>query len=415
MIQSIYELPTAYNDHTVIKAGRCFHNFSSGRGTYYELFLGRDIMVDLSWHKYKIVYRTIHGLSEIVFMVNGVLNLNTFLGPNREPLVMYPIWHKCQHGFFQEPGSISRKQFCQANLFIDSINELLTISDIVPNMNIPFCGVQSVARFIREVLLRTYGDAHAIYLDDVMYGMSNTDPQDVVSTVTTVLDNGCDPMALDCEVYEPLIGTANGNKEDWIRMIGVRKASLDPLAIWFASRKHLSTELINHLDMGYNIDRLSHVTSILAGNSNRATALAADGFPMLSESVGVDYDPSDMDFMLDYILCSNGTDFKFNVVGNTTNGLQERFIDSRNIYKNVEMQVVSDSTYVNDNLIYSLLNQQSSLPVPRQSHYEVEKTWTEELWIRNTETGETHYADIVWRILASSLGMINKTVTNQLQ
>lgn len=46
MIQYIFELPTAYVENIIISGTRAFHNFSSSTGRYYELILGRDIMVD---------------------------------------------------------------------------------------------------------------------------------------------------------------------------------------------------------------------------------------------------------------------------------------------------------------------------------------------------------------------------------
>lgn len=411
MIRCIYELPTAYNPNTIIKAGRCFHNFSSSSGRYYEMFLGRDIMVDLSWHKYKIVYTYAGMLREIVFMTEGKLNVDTLLSVNGTPLTMYPIWCKRYDG---RVGPVAK--LAQSFLFVDSINELLSISDIIPDMNIPFAGVQSLARFIREVIIRAYGSSHGYYLNTIAYGMANTAPQDIVGTITSVMYSGCDSMSLDYEVYETLIGDTLEPKEDWIQLISVMWSQLDPLSTWFATGKHSSIELRNHLDMNYNVDTLPQIAEYMTSLENRSSGL----FPMMSDDVvSADYDPSQMDCILDYVMSSYATDLKFCVNGNSITGLQDRYMDVRNIYQNPEMIAARDShTYINDTLVHSLVNQQKDqpgFPLPQQSFLEVEKTWAEELWIRNTMTGETHYADIVWRVLASSLGMVNKTITNQLQ
>lgn len=412
MIQYIYELPTVYHDYQIIEGTRTFSNFSSSYGRYYELMLGRNIMVDPQWHKYKIVYTFNGVMFEIVFMTRYQMNVNTLLDQYNRPLTMYPIWYKryAPPDFY---GSDMRgRDVAQSYVFVDSINELLTTSEIIPDTDNDFFGVQSLARFLRGVLIRTYGDAHGVYVPDIAYGMGIADATDVASTLTTVLEIGCNSLALDYEVYEILVGDALGPKEDWIRMVGVYWSELDPLATWFATSKHLSTELRTHMAFNCNVDVLPQVTEYL----NKRHEERANGVSMVTlEGAGVEYDPSEMDCIISSALTINATDFKFSTTGSQVTGLQERYLDARDIYRNIQSKIAHDkNSIVNDTMIYSLVNKSDNLYTPRNLYLNFEKTWTEELWITNSETGEKHYADLVWRLLASSVGLINKFVTNQL-
>lgn len=413
MIQYIFELPTAYVENIIISGTRAFHNFSSSTGRYYELILGRDIMIDKMWHKYKLVYVYNTVYKEIVFMTRGPLNLTTLRhAETNEELDMYPIWCKTYNNHVPS-GPIAEARLATTRVYVDSINELLVTSDIIPD-TCEFYGVQSLSRYIREVLIRTYGDGHGIYMPDIAYGLGNTSPQDVVATLTTVAESGCNPLALDADVYDILMGSTYCSKEDWIGLVGVWFRELDPLSIWFM-KKHKASELVMHLASNYNLDILPEVTQ-------RLSAKGYDREPgklqILTEYASTDYDPSEMDCLIDYVLSFNATDFKFTTVGNTRDGMQDRYYDARIIYKNIETSLVNDkTTYINDNVVQNILNsayEQPGFITPRHLTMEVEKTWTEELWVRNTNTGEVYYADLVWRLLASSVGLVNKIMTNQL-
>lgn len=406
MIQYLYELPTVYHDYQILEATRTFHNFSSQYGRYYELVLGRNIMVDPLWRKYKIAYM-FNGINyELVFMTRYKMDIRSLLDPYGRPVTMYPIW--CKQFAIPGTGVNIAKSF----IFVDSINEILTTSDIIPDTEKEFFGVQSLSRFLREVLIRAYGSGHGIYVPDIAYGMAQADAVDIASTLSTVLETGCDSLTLDYEVYEIIMGDHFGPKEDWIKMIGVYWSELDPLATWFATNKHLSTELRIHMASNCNVDVLPQVAEYL----NKRHEERANGVNLITfDGANVEYEASEVDCLISYALTANTTDFKFNTVGNQASGLQDRYVDARNIYKTAMSNIVHDGySTINDSMIYSLINKSDNLFLPRRLCLEVEKTWTEELWVRNSETGEVHYVDLVWRLLASSVGLVNKFVTNQL-
>lgn len=401
---------------TCIANGRCEH-YASDCGKYVELFLGRDILINPEYHKYKLTYLWNNTRREIVFMTRSpidVYNLSASCPDANWTPIMFPIWHRVIG------SNTTRKPYERTVVYVNRINDLLTSDHkgLLPAISVPCSGVHSLTEFTRQVLTKIYGPRYYEQVPGICYDMGSIQPQDIASFVR---------FALDCQSSELYFEEQMENLvDDWrdrnaiLKSYAVYEGELDPIAMWFR-QPHEVKDLNAFIGINYNTSILPVLAAQACEQSKeRSSKLFGNNGLVISSDCGYEeFEAGYIDWLIDTCLNNKFTDVAFNVIGNDVScGLTDRYMECRTIYETVDT-AINRNNYcaLSNNMIVNIITtgKDKVFSSTRGANYSLEKTWLEEVWIKDNYTQQLFYIDLVWWILAGSASLINFENINQIQ